>query len=269
MHRFYIPPEDSTQPVLTLTHAEAHHALHVVRLRRNELVAVLDGAGNELICQIAEAGRRQLSLKVIQRRSLPPSPHRITLAQAITKGKTMDLIVQKATELGVHHLAPIICERSVPQSVEGTASAKQEKWRAAAIEAIKQCGSPWLPEISAPQTVGHFLANAGPFELSLVASLREDARHPREFFEAFLAEHDRLPGSVCLWIGPEGDFAPGEIDAICRAGVRPVTLGKLVLRSDTAAVSLLSVTNYELEAPRRSRAGLTLSASSAENPRVA
>src|SRR4051812_2044288 len=170
MHRFYLTPKQAQGPLLTLSPTDAHHALHVLRVRVNERVVVLDGAGNELMCEVQSADREDVVLKVIQRQFLPPLPYRITLAQALTKTKTMDLIVQKATELGVHRLVPILSERSVSQIEEGNVASKLEKWHATAVEEIKQCGSPWEPQFGSPKTTQQFLASE-PAELTLVASL--------------------------------------------------------------------------------------------------
>jgi 16S rRNA (uracil1498-N3)-methyltransferase len=251
MHRFYLPPTQTQGPTFVLSDGEAHHALHVLRVRDNERVVVLDGAGHEWLCEVTKAGRDTVSIKVLQKQTLPPLPCHVTLAQAITKAKTMDLIVQKATELGVHRLVPILSERSVSQIEEDAADGKLEKWHATMIEAIKQCGSPWLPQIDPPQAPQKFLAGSERFELSLVASLQPDARHPREYFQNFVAERQRLPKSVCIWVGPEGDFTPAEMNAIRQAGAWPISLGPLILRSETAAVYCLSVLNYELQAPVR------------------
>jgi 16S rRNA (uracil1498-N3)-methyltransferase len=249
MHRFYLSPNQTQSPILTLSDGEAHHALHVLRVRENERVVVLDGAGHEFLCEIQRLERDAVTLKILQKQALPPLPYRVTLAQAVTKAKTMDLIVQKAAELGVHRLVPILSERSVSQLEEGTAAGKLEKWHATMIEAIKQCGSPWLPRIEPPQVAQKFLASGERFDLSLVASLQSDARHPREYFQGFLAERKRLPNSVCVWVGPEGDFTPAEMNAIRQAGALPITLGHLILRSETAAIYCLSILNYELGAP--------------------
>ena len=85
----------------------------------------------------------------------------------------------------------------------------------------------------------------------LVASLQGDARHPREYFQNFISERQRLPKSVCVWVGPEGDFTPAEMNAIRQAGTLPISLGQLILRSETAAIYCMSVLNYELQAPGR------------------
>jgi 16S rRNA (uracil1498-N3)-methyltransferase len=125
---------------------------------------------------------------------------------------------------------------------------KAEKWRLTAIEAGKQCGSAWLPQVDAPVTPKEFLARGEKYELPLIASLQNDRRHPREYFETFQEENGRLPKSICVWVGPEGDFTPAEMSAAKSAGALPITLGRLVLRSETAAVYCLSVLNYELQA---------------------
>src|SRR5690242_13587834 len=150
MHRFYLPPDQTQESVLTLAESEAHHALHVVRVRENERVVVLDGAGHEVLCEVEQLERHAVRLKVLQNQSIPPLPYRVTLAQAVTRSKTMDLIVQKATELGVHRIAPILSERAVPQLEEEAIASRLEKWQATIVEAIKQCGSAWLPQIESP-----------------------------------------------------------------------------------------------------------------------
>src|SRR5262245_34010554 len=114
MHRFYLPSAETQGVSLTLTGREAHHALHVVRVRRGERVVVLDGAGHEFMCEVRESDRRAVSLSVTQKNFIRPLPYQLLLAQAVTKGKTMDLIIQKATELGVNRFVPILSERTIP-----------------------------------------------------------------------------------------------------------------------------------------------------------
>ena len=246
VHRFFHPPQPSRVPVLRLEGTEAHHALHVLRVRRGERVLVLDGAGVEYSCEVVECQRRHVDLKVLENTSVPPLPWRITLVQAVPKGKLIESIIQKATELGVNRVVPLLAERVVTHLAEDEAPEKKEKWRAVAIEAIKQCGSAWLPEIETPLTPHEFLARHEAFDLALVGSLQPDSRHPREFFRQFAQQHGRKPASVCIWIGPEGDFTPDELQRIQAAGARPISLGRLVLRTETAAIYCLAISNYEL-----------------------
>ncbi len=247
MHRFYLPPAECRQQLLTLSKREAHHALNVLRIRPGERVAVLNGAGEEMLCEVLEAAHGAVTLKVVQTHALARLPYKVTLLQALTKGKTMEQIVQRATELGAHRIVPILSARSVAQVQTDDAANKLDKWETTAIEAIKQCGCAWLPRLEPPQTPQAFLAREDKFELSLIASLQPESRHPREHFELFQAEHERRPESVCVWVGPEGDFTPAEINAIRASGALPITLGKLVLRSETAAIYCMSIINYALQ----------------------
>ena len=248
MRRFYLPPERCRGSRLLLEGREAHHAMHVLRLRPGERVTVLDGAGCELQCKVDAARQGALPLVVAERINTPPLPCQVTLLQAIPKGKVFETIIQKATELGAARVIPVLTERTVSDLSEKDCAKKLTKWRQVAIEAIKQCGSPWLPQIEMPLTPTQFQARNERFELPLVASLQGDRRHPREWFNQFQSEYGRLPSTACIWIGPEGDFTPAEIESIQQAGARPITLGSLVLRSDTAAIYCLSVMSYEFQA---------------------
>lgn len=249
MHRFHLPPERCTGTTFVLTDSEAHHALHVLRVQPGERMVVLDGAGHEFLGDVARLERERVHVTVRQKNVIPPLPYQITLLQAVPKGKTFESIVQKATELGVHRIVPLLSERVVTRLDEGQAEHKVEKWQATAVEAIKQCGSAWLPRIDPPLSPKAWLALNEAFDLPLVASLQEDRRHPREWFRKYQAEHPQLPRTVCVWVGPEGDFTPAELNAIKGSGALPITLGRLVLRAETAAVYCLSVLNYELQAP--------------------
>lgn len=251
MHRFYLQPRNCAGAAFALTGREAHHALHVLRLRRREQVLVLDGAGNELRCEVLECGRQEVQLGVVSRSSAPGLDCHITLLQAVPKAKGIESIIQKATELGVRRVVPLLSERSTLRLDRETAAQKAAKWQLVAVEAIKQCGSPWLPLVETPLTPGDFLRRAESFDLPLIASLQPGSRHARSYFQAFQERHAHPPRTACVWIGPEGDFTPAEVDAIQSAGGLPITLGPLVLRCETAAVYCLSILNHELQAEGR------------------
>lgn len=250
MHRFYLPPDECLKDPPRLSERESHHALNVLRVRPRDRVVVLNGAGDELLCEVLNAERRALTLRIVQKNAIPPLPYQVTLVQAVARGKAMELIVQKATELGAHRIVPILSERTVAQVDAEAVPNKVEKWVASTVEALKQCGSAWLPRVEAPLTAQAFLARGDRFDLTFIASLQNEARHPREHFESFRSERERSPESVCVWVGPEGDFTPAEINAVRAAGALPITLGPLVLRSETAAIYSLSVINYELQSKR-------------------
>jgi 16S rRNA (uracil1498-N3)-methyltransferase len=249
MHRFYLPPSQCQGATLFLAGREAHHARHVVRVQRGEQVAVLDGLGHEFLCSVQDAHRDAVGLNVCETYTRPPRSCLVTLIQAVPKGKIIEAIIQKATELGVARIVPLISERVVAQLEPEDAARKTAKLKSVAVEAIKQSGSCWLPQIEAPLTLNQFLARNEPFELPLIASLQPGSRPAREYFRAFQAQHGRRPGSASVWIGPEGDFTPAETEAIKAHGALPITLGQLVLRVETAAIYCLSILHYELESP--------------------
>jgi 16S rRNA (uracil1498-N3)-methyltransferase len=246
MHRFHLPPEQCRGAILELTGPEAHHASRVLRIQPGEPVTVLDGAGQEFSCTVTEAGKRAVRLSVVQKKSVPPPPGRITLFQAIPKGKIIESIIQKATELGVHRIVPILSERVTTRLGPAAATAKQEQWQHVAIEAIKQCGAAWLPRVDLPVTPAELVARKEAHDLTFVGALIGDRKHPRAYLQQFQSQHGRPPQSVAVWIGPEGDFTPEELSLILAGGAQPISLGRLVLRVETAAIYCLSFLNYEL-----------------------
>ncbi len=246
MHRFYLPPERCAGNMLRLDGREAHHALHVLRLKYGELVAVLDGVGTEFLCTVENSSRDAVTLSVSLKNFVAPPPCSITLLQAMPRGKIIEGIIQKSVELGARRIVPIRSARVVTQLDDGDAANKRDKWQQVAVEAIKQCGAPWLPQVEAPATLEQFLARHETFDLSLVGSLQKERRHPHECLGEYQAKHKHQPKSVGVWIGPEGDFTPDELHAIQTAGALPISLGRLVLRVETAAIYCLSILNYEL-----------------------
>jgi len=247
MHRFYLPPAQCQDTTLFLTGREAHHARHVLRIRHGERVTVLDGAGREFLCEAQDDDRDTVRLTVVETHTHAPPACPVTLIQALPKGKIIEAIIQKATELGVARIVPLLSERVVAQLGEGEAARKAAKLQWVAVEAIKQCGACWLPKVEAPLTPHQVLARKEPSELPLLASLHAGSRPAREYCRAFQAQYGRKPRSACIWIGPEGDFTAAESEAIKAQGALPITLGALVLRVETAAIYCLSILHYELE----------------------
>src|SRR5262245_43016724 len=127
MHRFYLPPSECQGKSLTLAGREAHHALHVLRVQSGEQVVVLDGIGHELICEIENHARDRVQLKVIKANRASPLPCQLTLLQAVPKGKLIESIIQKATELGVSRIVPILSERVTTKLDDENAAQKAEK----------------------------------------------------------------------------------------------------------------------------------------------
>jgi len=246
MHRFYLPPNDWNPDALLLTGPEAHHCRNVLRLQPGDKAVLFNGRGRELTAEIVSLAQREVTLRKLHETTTAPLRCRITLGQAIPKGKNMDLIVQKAVEIGAAEIAPIISDRTIVRLSDEEATQKQEKWRGIAIEAAKQCGQNWLPEIHTPRRLAQFFEGAGRFDLQLIGSLQSDALHLKNILSAYEKEHSARPASVLMLIGPEGDFTPAELNLARTHGCRPITLGPIVLRVETAAIYCLSVLSYEL-----------------------
>ena len=243
MHRFHLRPENWEAALLDAD--EAHHCLNVLRLSVGDRVTVFDGAGREGQAVIESASGSKAKLKISSTSTTPAPPCAITLAQAVPKGKNMDLIVQKAVELGAARIVPLLSARTVVQIDSGDATKKKEKWSAIALEACKQCGQNRLPEVAEPMTPKAFAERLEKGDLHLIASLQPDARP----LKTVLKEHGKTPNQVTIFVGPEGDFTPAEIALAKSHGCQPITLGPIILRTETAAIYCLSVLAHELFSP--------------------
>lgn len=243
MPRFYIPPHAWNPDRLALDSAEAHHAADVLRMKKGDRATVFNGEGAEAEVEIATVSRQEVTLRRVSTHHSPPLGCKITLAQAVPKGKNMELIIEKATELGASAIAPLLSERTVIRGSEEEHIRKQQKWQRVAIEACKQCGQNWLPKVLVPRAPKAFFEGAEKYDLMLIGSLQSDAQPLKKVLGEFGGNR---PTSVLVVIGPEGDFTPAELALAKSSGCRPVSLGPIILRTETAALYCLSVLNYEL-----------------------
>jgi 16S rRNA (uracil1498-N3)-methyltransferase len=245
MPRFYVQPHAWNPDKLALDAGETHHALDVLRMKAGDRATLFNGQGAEATVEFASVDKGKIALKKISAAKNDPLACQIVLGQAIPKGKNMDLIVEKATELGAAGIVPLLSERTVVRCDEGEALAKRDKWQRVAIEAAKQCGQNWLPSVTKPQSPKDFFNSGEKFDLMLIASLQHDSRHLKQVL-AEAGANGAKPSRVLVLIGPEGDFTPAEVNLAKNAGCRPITLGPIILRSETAAIYCLSVLSHEL-----------------------
>ncbi len=238
-------PADTTE--IRLTPEESHHLVTVNRCGRGDPVVAFDGRGHEWLTACIDASKSAAVLRVKEARPAKTRSFEITLGQALPKGSTMDDIVRQATEIGAARIIPLLSERTQVHLDTDRADKKIEKWRTAAIEAAKQCGNPWLPEITPIQNFAGFLAAAAGYDLRLIASLHAGTTTLKKTLATYTANHGHAPRKVLWLVGPEGDFSPAEMTAAITAGCQPITLGPLVLRSDTAAVYALSILSHALQ----------------------
>jgi 16S rRNA (uracil1498-N3)-methyltransferase len=243
MKRYYCPNPE----IGRLGPEESHHCLNVMRQKEGDYCAVFDGRGLELKVKIIGTDKKIVTYeKVSQNKVARFSEDTICLAQALTKSKSMDLIIQKATELGVSEIAPLQSDRSVAQVDSDSAEAKVEKWRQIAIDAAKQSGQNWLPTILAPTKPKAFVEALPRNAIKIIGSLQPEARPLKKILQETIGA-SKGPHKIVLMIGPEGDFTPAEIGEARATGFLPVSLGPTVLRSETAAIYTLSTILYELQ----------------------
>jgi 16S rRNA (uracil1498-N3)-methyltransferase len=245
--RAYCTPATAEPVELTLSPDESHHLIAVNRARVGDTVVAFDGRGTEWICELAADRKQAAVLKVRFKQRLKPLAYEITLGQALPKGQYMDAIVRKATEIGAARIVPLESERTQVHLAGDRSDRKIEKWQTAALEAAKQCGNAFLPEVLPVQPAAAFIESARGYDLKLIASLQPGAKSLKTVLAAFQAAQGRAPKKVLWLVGPEGDFTPAELSQSRSCGFEPITLGPLVLRCETAAVYALSILSYELQ----------------------
>jgi 16S rRNA (uracil1498-N3)-methyltransferase len=234
--RVYVPGPLAAGATVELEPGAAAHLTRVLRLPRGATLAVFDGRGREHAATIAAV--RDAHVAVLVGEPLAPStesPLAVTLAQGVSRGERMDYAIQKATELGVARIAPLLCERSVVRLDAAQAARKLEHWRGVAAAAAGQCGRAVVPEIAAPCRLPEHLAAAvpaAPGACRLVLA-PQATQGPRQ-----------LPAGLTaleLLIGPEGGLSDGELQAATLTGYAALRLGPRVLRTETAAAAAIAV----------------------------
>jgi len=242
MSRFYVPPDAVKGGKIYAGKEESHHIIDVMRLREGDSVTVFDGTGKEYSGIIESVKNKSVVIAVDKiAAAAAKSPVEISLAQAMPKKDKMDYIVQKATELGVREIIPIESERTIVRAAKDKAAYKTDRWRKIAIEAAKQCGRNDLPDLKEIRSVIDLLKDFRRYDGIIMPCLSKKTV-PLKSALGRLKDPKRL----LLMIGPEGDFTPGEIAAAEANGALLVSLGRLVLKSDTAAIAALAVLNYAL-----------------------
>ena len=239
--RFYAPPENISGSSITLPKGESHHLVRVLRLKGGDEAFVFDGRGNEYRCAIIDAIPSGSSLEIIEpQTNAVESPLTLILGQALAKAEKFDFIVQKATELGVSRIWPLATEFSEIRLDPEQASKRVARWKRISLEALKQCGRRRLVEISEPMTIGELCAAppSGNSDLHLVFSEKGGAAITDTFKEL------KPPAALTAFIGPEGGWSDPELALLDASGVRSVSLGPRILRTETAAVVAITLIQH-------------------------
>lgn len=246
MHRHFVTTGALRAERLALDRAEARHLATVLRLRAGDEVELFDGKGAKALFRITAADRSSMELeRTGEVVVLPPPPCRLVLGACISKGKRMEWTVEKAVELGASTIIPIASRNSVVRVADD--EAKRERWERIAIDAARQSSAAYLPEIAEPATFADAMAliDDGDHGTAVFAgALQPDAIPLRDAIAARRA--DPVPVRRAVWlVGPEGDFSPDEYDEMRRRSFAFVSLGKTVLRTETAAIYGLCVLGAE------------------------
>ena len=233
MTRIYFPDVIPDHGVCDLPAAQAHHLAHVLRLAPGDPVVLFDGRGAAYDAVIAQSARGAVRVRVGDRRNEDrESPLEVMLAQAVSSGERMDYTIQKAVELGVAAVQPLLAERCVVRLSGERAAKRVLHWQAVAVAACEQCGRNRVPTVHPLLPLRDWLqqpAAAGELRLSLAPEAAVGLR-----------QLDRPAGRVTVLAGPEGGLTATELDDAAGAGFRPLRLGPRVLRTETAAVALLA-----------------------------
>ena len=245
MYQFFVEPNQINDKRVVITGSDVNHIRNVLRMKPGEEIAVSNGTdGREYRCGIVEIGEEQVicELRFIKEDGLELSS-RVHLFQGLPKADKMELIIQKAVELGVYEVIPMETKRAVVKLDAKKARQKTERWQAIAEAAAKQSKRRIIPQVSEPVTFARALELAGGMEVKMIPyELADGMERTKQMISSLPEDAD-----IAVFIGPEGGFEESEIKAAADAGVVPITLGKRILRTETAGLTVMAWIMYQLE----------------------
>jgi len=243
MPLFFAPPENirESEKVILIHGKEAKHIIKSLRHKKNDQILISDGKGNKYITRIESIENNLIRCKIIKSVSarINPSITKITLAQSLLKNNKMDFITQKSSELGIHAIIPFISSRTIPIINQDNFDKKQKRWQKIVYEASKQSERSIIPEISPIIRFKELLKKSANFDLSLIFWENEMSNNLKN-----VITYSHKPDTILCVIGPEGGFSDEEIKIAKEANLTSVSLGNHYLRSETAALFVLSVITY-------------------------
>jgi len=236
--RVYVETPLASGSLVQLPSDTASHLAKVLRARAGDELILFNGDGREFDGAIENVRGSRVSASVGDSRPVDrESPVKITLVQCVPRGDRMDFIVQKATELGVTRIVPVLSQRSVVRLDKSQAESKAVHWRAVAVSACEQCGRNRLPAIEAAQPLLHYLGESTPGEGPRLVFEPESALHADTAAQNYRGTSNTAVKSAEIAIGPEGGFPPEELEAFRVAGFAQAGLGPRILRTETAAIA--------------------------------
>lgn len=244
MRHFFVSPEQVGEKSITITGSDVNHIKHVLRMAPGEQITVSSGENKEYRCEIRSLSEEQVEAQIMWVQETGAElPSRLYLFQGLPKSDKMELIIQKAVELGVYEIVPTATRRAVVKLDKKKEESKRKRWQGIAESAAKQSKRNLIPQVTQVMSFREAVEYAAGLDVKLV---------PYELAEGMDAARQVIgsikPGqSVAVFIGPEGGFAPEEIDYAVEHGFRPITLGRRILRTETAGMTVLSILMYHLE----------------------
>ena len=246
MQRFFVTPDQVGEDKIRIQGSDVNHMKNVLRMRPGEEVMVSDGNNRQYRCRVEDYPEGEAVLAILEAGLVDTElPSRIYLFQGLPKQEKMELIVQKAVELGVCQVIPVQTRRCVVKLDAKKAAKKVRRWQQIAESAAKQAGRGYIPAVSEVMTFQEALAFSEALDIRLIPyELADGMEGTRKILDGI------RPGqSVGIFIGPEGGFEKEEVSRAVEAGAMPITLGKRILRTETAGIAVLSILMYRLEKP--------------------
>lgn len=243
MHRFFIKKESILNDCITVLGEDVQHIARVLRLQNGDKIVLCDGEGTDYLTAIESMDKNSISTIVIAKEASKGEPDiDVVLYQGIPKATKMDLIIQKCTEMGVKRIVPVSTVRTIVKLESGKDEKKKvERWTKIAEEAAKQSGRGIIPSIDMPMTLSEAIKDAAKLDTVIVPYELEGSLSIKEALSKYKGRR------IGFFIGPEGGFEPSEIEKAKEMGAVPVTLGKRILRTETAGVAVLTSIMYEYD----------------------
>jgi len=244
VYHFFVGPEQICENRAVINGPDVNHIRNVLRIKPGEKVLLNTGSDWDYLCEIREIGKEEIILSVVsENQSVRELPAKITLFQGLPKSDKMEWIIQKSVELGVSEIVPVLTRRVVVKWDDKKSAVKQKHWQGISEAAAKQSGRNRIPEVSVPIDFRSALNEMQKYKVRLIPyELAEDSEKTRKIISGI------CPGdSAAVFIGPEGGFEEEEISRAREAGIIPVTLGKRILRTETAGLVVLSLLMMQLE----------------------
>ncbi|MBI5700413.1 16S rRNA (uracil(1498)-N(3))-methyltransferase [Candidatus Saganbacteria bacterium] len=246
VHRFFVGSDQISNNIITISGSDVNHIKNVLRMKLGDQIEVFDSKENSYLAEITlfSPNNQRLNAAVIKKLNRPDTTSgqepNITLAQCLPKAKKMDLIVQKATELGVNSIFPVTSERSVPK-IEEKSDKKISHWQKIAKEASEQSGRSRIPKIEPLTSFSDLVKTGKNYDLALIPWEGEKTNRLKDIVTK------KHSGKILVVIGPEGGFSKEEISIAQLEGLISISLGKRILRTETAGIVLLSQLFYEFD----------------------